>query len=287
MSIQRLLSNHKAAAGAAILALITVGAVLAPWLTPHDPIQQNLSQRLRGPSWEHWLGTDQYGRDMFARILYGARISLRLGLVSVGIALLLGGAMGLVAAYYGGWLEQVLMRLVDVLLALPAFLLALTVVAVLGPGLNNVMIAVGISYVPIFARLTRATVLTVRELDYVAAARAIGAGDFRIMLRHILPNAINPLIVQGTLAMASSILAAAGLSFLGLGAQPPTPEWGSMLASARPYLRLAHHTVTFPGLAIMVTVLAFNMLGDGLRDLLDPRSRGLHRTAPREAGPAA
>lgn len=263
--------NRKAVVGLIILIIITLSAIFAPWVATHDPAQQDLRARLQPPSAEHWLGTDNFGRDIYSRIIYGARISLRVGLISVSIALALGGTMGLVAGFFGGRIDSVLMRIVDVLLALPAILLALAVVATIGPGLNNVMVAVGIAYSPNFARVTRAAVLQVRELDYVAAAQALGASNLRMMFRHILPNALNPVIVQVTLATAGSILSAAGLSFLGLGAQPPTPEWGSMLSSARSYIRVAHHTVTFPGLAIMLTVLALNMVGDGLRDALDPR----------------
>ncbi len=200
-------------------------------------------------------------------------MSLRVGFVSVGIALLLGGTMGLLGGYFGGWLDTLVMRIVDVLLALPGFLLALAIVATLGSSMTNVTIAVGIAYAPGLARVTRSAVVSVREYEYVAAARAAGAGDLRIMFRHILPNSLGPIIVQSTLAMAGAILSAAALSFLGMGAQPPTAEWGSMLNAARPFIRVAHHAVTYPGLAIMLTVLSLNMLGDGLRDAFDPRMR--------------
>lgn len=268
---RRMFRNRKAALGAIVLLVIIVSAIFAPFVTPYDPVQQNLRNRLQPPSADHWLGTDHFGRDVFTRIIYGARISVRVGFISVSIALLLGGTIGLLAAYYGRWVDTLLMRLVDVMLALPAILMALAVVAALGPGLNNVMIAVGIAYTPVFARVMRSAVLQVRELDFVSAALALGGSNRRVMLKHILPNSLNPIIVQVTLATAGSVLAAAGLSFLGLGSQPPTPEWGSMLSSARPYIRVAHHAVTYPGLAIMITVLALNMVGDGLRDALDPR----------------
>ncbi len=268
---RRIVRNRKAVVGGTFLLIIVLAAIFADVVAVHDPAAQNLRNRLQPPSAEHWLGTDQFGRDMFSRIVHGARISLRVGFISVGLALLAGGTMGLLAGYYGGWMETVFMRLVDILLALPSFLLALAIVSTLGPSLTNVMIAVGIAYTPGFARVMRSSVLSVRQLDYVAAAQAAGASDLRIMFRHVLPNALNPMIVHSTLALAGSILAAAGLSFLGMGAQPPTPEWGSMLNSARSFIRAAHHVVTYPGLAIMITVLCLNLLGDGLRDALDPR----------------
>lgn len=268
---RRFLRNRKAVVGLVLLVIITLSAIFAPLVATHNPTQQNLRNRLQPPSAENWLGTDNFGRDIYSRIVYGARISLRVGLISVSIALVIGGGMGLLGGYFGGRIDSFFMRIVDVLLALPSILLALAIVATIGPGLNNVMIAVGIAYSPNFARVMRAAVLQVRELDYVAAAHALGASHLRTMMKHIVPNSLNPVIVQVTLATAGSILAAAGLSFLGLGAQPPTPEWGSMLSAARPYIRVAHHTVTFPGLAIMLTVLSLNMVGDGLRDALDPR----------------
>jgi len=271
--LARLLRNRKAMVGAFLLAIIVLSCLLAGVISPYDPVAQNLRARLQGPSSEHWLGTDQFGRDMFTRILYGGRLSLTVGVVSVAIALVIGGTMGLIAGYYGGVVENVLMRIADVLLALPGFLLALAIVAALGPSLNNVMLAVGIAYSPGFARIMRSAAITALDQEYVAAARAAGASDARIMFRHVVPNCLSPLIVQATLTMAGAILSAAGLSFLGLGAQPPTPEWGSMLNSARPFIRTAHHVVTFPGLAIMMTVLCLNLVGDGLRDALDPRTR--------------
>ncbi len=264
--------NKKAVVGAVILIMFALGAIFAPFLTPYEPQRQNIRNRLQGPSSEHWLGTDQFGRDIMTRILYGGRLSLRVGFTSVGIALAIGGTMGMIAGYYGGFIDNLFMRFVDVLLALPGFLLALAIVASLGPGLENVIIAIGIANIPAFARMMRSSVLTVKELDYVAASVAVGCSDYRILLKHVLPNAINPIIVLATLGLAGAILAAAGLSFLGMGAQPPTPEWGSMIATARPFIRVAHYPVTFPGLAIFLTVLSLNMVGDGLRDALDPRS---------------
>ncbi|CAN5714919.1 ABC transporter permease [soil metagenome] len=259
--------------GAILLAIIVAAAVFADQISPYPPNQQNLRNRLQPPSAEHMLGTDHFGRDLLSRIIHGGRVSLQVGFVSVAIALAIGGLMGLLSGFYGGRIDSAISAVVDVLLALPAFLLALAIVAALGPSLINVMIAVGVATVPLFARITRSAVLTVREMDYVTAAEAVGARDGGIMFKHVLPNALGPIIVQVTLSLAAAILAAAGLSFLGLGAQPPTAEWGSMLASARQYIRDAHWTVTFPGIAIVITVLAFNLVGDGLRDALDPRRR--------------
>jgi peptide/nickel transport system permease protein len=252
--------------------VIVFAAVFADAISPHPPNQQNLRDRLQPPSAEHLLGTDHFGRDVLSRIIYGGRVSLQVGFIAVGIALAVGGLMGLVAAFYGRWVDSVVSFFVDVLLALPGFLLALAIVAALGPSLTNVMIAVGIANVPQFARITRSAVLQVIEMDFVTAAQAAGSRDPRIMFKHVVvPNSLSPVIVQVTLSLAGAILSAAGLSFLGFGAQPPTAEWGSMLNSARAFIRDAHWAVTFPGLAIVVTVLALNMVGDGLRDALDPR----------------
>lgn len=269
--LRRMGRNRRAMIGLAILLLIALSAIFAPLLATHDPTAQVLSSRLTKPGADYWLGADDLGRDIFSRILYGGRISLRIGFISVGIALALGGTVGMAAAYYGGHMDNILMRIVDVMQAIPALLLAIAIVTSLGPGLTNVMIAVGIGNMPAYARVIRAAVLSIRELDYVEAARAAGAPDSRIMWKHILPNSLAPIIVQVTLGLANAILAAAGLSFLGLGAQPPTPEWGAMLSQARAFILLAHHVVTFPGLAILVTVLSLNLVGDGLRDALDPR----------------
>lgn len=273
--LKLLLRNRKAAVGAVVLFILAFSAVFAPFITTYSPSAQNMRNRLQPPSAENLFGTDQFGRDTFTRIIYGGRLSLRVGFTAVGIALLIGGAMGLASGYYGGIVDNVIMRVVDVMLALPGFLLALAIVAALGPGLENVIMAIGIAYIPQFARVMRSSVLTIRELDYVASAQAVGASDWRILLFHVLPNSINPVIVLSTLAMAGAILSAAGLSFLGMGAQPPTPEWGSMIATSRPFLRVAHHVVTYPGLAIFITVLSLNMVGDGLRDVLDPRMKNV------------
>lgn len=272
-ALRRVLRNRKAVFGIICLTIIVVSALLAPVISPHEPNRQNLRNRLQGSSSEHWLGTDHLGRDLFSRVIWGGRVSLQVGFVSVAIALLIGGTMGLLAGYFGGWFEGLVMRIVDIMLALPGFLLALAIVATLGASMTNVTIAVGIAYAPGLARVTRSAVIAAREYEYVAAARAAGAGDLRIMWSHILPNSMGPIIVQSTLAMAGAILSAAALSYLGMGAQPPTAEWGSMLSAARPFILVAHHTVTYPGLAIMLTVLSLNMLGDGLRDAFDPRMR--------------
>lgn len=272
---KQLLRNRRAVVGGIILLVIITMAIFAPYAATHDPVKQNIRNQLKPPSREHIFGTDQFGRDIFSRVVYGARLSLRVGFLSISFALVVGGLLGLVSGYFGGWMDMIIMRLIDILLALPGFLLALAIVAALGPGLENVVMAIGVSYVPSFARMMRSSVLATRELDYVGAAQALGASDSRIIFLHILPNSISPIIVLTTLSMADAILSAAGLSFLGLGAQPPTPEWGSMIATARPFIRVSHWSVTIPGLAIFITVMCLNLVGDGLRDALDPRLKNL------------
>jgi peptide/nickel transport system permease protein len=273
--MRQLLKNRRAVVGGIVLFVIIFLAIFAPYVTPYDPVKQNIRNRLQGPSREHIFGTDQFGRDTYTRVVYGARLSLRVGFSSILIAIVVGCLLGLVAGFYGGLLDNIIMRFVDILMALPGFLLALAIVAALGPGLDNVIIAIGISYIPSFARLMRSSVLTIRELDYVSAAEAIGSSDARMIFRHILPNSLNPIIVMATLSLAGAILSAAGLSFLGMGAQPPTPEWGSMISAARPFIRVSHWAVTIPGLAIFTTVLCLNLVGDGLRDALDPRMKNV------------
>ena len=268
----RMRQNRLSVVGLALIAGFLLLAFAAPLLAPADPMAQALYNRLSPPTLEHPFGTDDFGRDILSRVIYGARISLRVGIVAVLIALVLGTGIGLVAGYWGGWIDQVLMRVMDLLLAFPSILLAIGIVAILGPGLENAMLAVGIVAVPQYARLVRASVLTVRETDYVLAARAMGASDARILALAILPNCLAPLIVQATLGLATAILDAAGLSFLGLGAQPPTPEWGAMLSQGRELIVRAPWVLTFPGGAIFLTVLAFNLVGDGLRDALDPKA---------------
>jgi peptide/nickel transport system permease protein len=270
---RQLRRNRAAMIGAALLAVEIVLALAAPWIAPYGPLEQDPLAALQPPSVAHPLGTDDTGRDIFSRVLHGARISLRVGLISVGIGGGIGIALGVVAGYRGGLVDDLVMRLMDLLLAFPGILLALAIIAILGPGLFNVMIAVGVSGIPVYTRVARATALALRDRDFILSARAVGCRDGRIMLRYILPNVLPPLIVLATLGIAGAILTAAGLSFIGLGAQPPAPEWGAMLTRGRQYLQQAWWYSTFPGLAIMITVLGINMLGDALRDALDPRLR--------------
>ena len=259
--------------GAVVMLLLIGIALAASVVAPYSPYTQDFGAAMQPPSTAHWFGTDEVGRDILSRIIHGARISLRVGLIAVAIGGGLGVLLGTVAGFYGGWVDNVIMRFIDVLLAFPGLLLALAVVAVLGPGLFNIMIAVGIGGIPSYARMARSTTLSIRERDYVLAARAVGCSNPQIMLKYIVPNAIPPIIVLATLGVAGAILTAAGLSFIGVGARPPTPEWGAMLSSARLYIRQAWWLTTFPGLAIVVTVLAINMVGDSVRDALDPRLR--------------
>jgi len=266
--------NRIAVIGLSILVVFGFFAVFAPFLTPYDPVAANLRENLEAPSEKHLLGTDELGRDILSRIIFGARISLTVGMVSVSIALFCGVLLGAIAGYYGGLVDNIIMRIMDIIISFPGILLAILIVTILGPGLNNAMIAVGLSLAPEYARLTRGMMLYLKELEFVEAARMIGASDFRVVFRHILPNCLPPLLVQSTLNIASAILSAAALGFLGLGAQPPTPEWGVMLSKGRTYLRVAPHVSIFPGLTIMVAAFAFNTVGDGLRDALDPRFTG-------------
>ncbi len=270
---RRLRRNRAAAVGAGIVLVFVALAVLAPALVPYNPIQGDLNDRLQPFSRAHWFGTDELGRDLFSRIIYGARISLQIQIVAVCLSLLVGVSLGAVGAYWGGQVDNVIMRCMDVLLAFPSIFLALGIIAALGTGLFNLMLAAGISTVPAFARIVRGSILQLKEREFVEAARALGGRGGRILFRHLLPNCLAPLIVQSTLRMATVLLTAAGLSFLGLGVQPPTPEWGAMLSNARSYLIVAPHVATIPGLAIMIVVVGFNLFGDGLRDTLDPRLR--------------
>ena len=268
---RRLLRHRLAVAGMLIVGGLILVALLARPLAPYDPIAQNLGNAFQPSSREHPLGTDEFGRDILSRIIFGARVSLLVGVVSVGIGLVAGALSGLIAGYAGGVVDVSISGAMDVLLAVPGVLLAIAIVATLGPGLFNVMVATGISSVPVFARLARGSVLTVKETEFIEAVRALGGTTGRVLFRHILPNIAAPLVVMASLHMASAILTAAGLSFLGLGAQPPTPEWGAMLSRGREYLRSAPHIATYPGIAILFAVMGFNFLGDGLRDALDPR----------------
>jgi dipeptide transport system permease protein len=269
--------NRGAVIGLAVFVLLAIVAICAPLITPYSPVAQNREAILTPPFWaaggtfDYLLGTDAVGRDMLSRLLYGARYSLFIGVIVTTVALTVGIVIGLVAGYFRGWIDTAIMRVMDIILAFPSLLLALVLVAVLGPGLTNAMIAIALVYQPHFVRLTRAAVMSEKGKEYVIAARVAGAGPLRLMFATILPNCLAPLIVQATLSFSNAILDAAALGFLGMGAQPPTPEWGTMLAEAREFILRAWWVVTFPGLAILVTVLAINLMGDGLRDALDPK----------------
>jgi peptide/nickel transport system permease protein len=256
-----------------VLLIVIASALLAGFISPYSPIKQDFRVQRQAPSLEHWMGTDEFGRDILSRVIWGAQASLEAGATAATIALVVGLVLGMLAAFYGGRADSVIMRGMDIVLAFPYILLAIAVVAILGPGLLNAMIAIAIVYVPHYARVIRGSVLSVRSRDYVEAARALGARDGRIMWQHVLPNTLAPVIVLTTLCIGTAIIDTAGLSFLGLGTQPPTPDWGNMLSSGRNYLIDSPWIATFPGLAILVTVLAFNLLGDALRDALDPRLR--------------
>jgi len=274
LSWRRLVRSPNLLVGCGVLVVVIGAAVFAGQIAPYNPIDQAFADQLKSPSSSHLFGTDEFGRDIFSRVLFGARIAIGAGIVADGIAIVLGVFFGIVAGYFGDWVDAAVMRGVDVMLAFPYLLLAMIVVAILGPSLINAMIAIGIVYTPQFARLVRGAVLALREQEFVEAARGVGAGAVRILGRHVLPNVLSPIIVMATLTVGFTIVETAGLSFLGLGATPPTPEWGSMLATGRSYMLTAPWIATFPGLAILVTVIGFNMVGDGLRDLLDPRLRG-------------
>jgi peptide/nickel transport system permease protein len=262
--------NPLGVVGALLILGLVLVALLAGVLAPFDPVSQ-LARRLTAPGEPYLLGTDEFGRDVFSRIIYGSRISLYVGVVSVGMALAIGGSLGLCAGYFGGWIDNVIMRLMDVMFATPSLVLAIAITGILGPSLQNAMIAIGIVYTPTFARVARGPVLSVVQHEYVQAARAVGARDWRIIARHVLPNVTAPIIVQTTLSLSTAILAEAVLSFLGLGTQPPEPSWGTMLGTGRKFMETAPWIAVFPGIAIMLAVLGFNLLGDGLRDALDPR----------------
>ncbi len=268
---RRFRQNKNAMVGMCIFLVLVSFALFAEFIAPYDPIEQDLLNIMQTPSRQHILGTDELGRDIFSRIVYGSRISMTVGLIAVGIAFVAGSALGVICGYYGGILDNVIMRFVDILMSIPAILLNISIVAALGTGLQNVMIAIGISNVPRFCRIIRASVMSLREQEFVEASRAAGAKDLYIVMRHIIPNCLAPLIIQATVSIGSSILQCASLSFIGLGIVPPTPEWGAMLSTGRDFLRKAPHLTTFPGLAIMAAVYAMNLMGDGLRDALDPK----------------
>jgi peptide/nickel transport system permease protein len=270
---RRLFRTTQAQVGGVIVAILLLTALLAPLVAPYDPFELRVGPAKTPPSQAYPFGTDDLGRDMLSRIMYGARITVQIGIISVTLALGIGVTIGLVAGFYGGWVDSLLMRFTDIMLAFPGFLLTLAIVAILGPGLTNAMIAVGIASFPGFARLVRGSVLSIRETEYVTASRVVGATASRIMRRAILPNVLAPIIVLATLAFPLAVLDAAALSFIGLGAQPPTPEWGALLVDGRNYIRTTPHLVNIPGLAIFITVLGFNLIGNNLRDVLDPRLR--------------
>ena len=270
--LRSLLRHRSAVIGGAIVLFFLLVALLADFIAPYDYAERS-EDLLQPPSAEHWFGTDEMGRDIFSRVLYGSRISLRVGFFAIAGSIVIGSFLGLIAGLYGGWRDVVISRLFDILLAFPSILLAIAIVAMLGPGLNNALLAIAIINIPTFGRLMRSQVLSVKQEDFVLAARAMGMTNRRILFRHILPNSWTPIMVQGTLGFATAVIEAAALGFLGLGAQPPQPEWGTMLADARGFIQLAPWTMVFPGLAIMLTVLGFNLLGDGLRDVLDPRMK--------------
>ena len=267
----RLRRRRSALAGLVLVLGFAVAALLAPLLAPADPLKSNFAQSLAPPSREAPLGRDELGRDVLSRILFGAQISLTIGIVAVGIGVVVGVPLGAISGYVGGRLDLLVQRVVDIMLAFPGILLALVTVSVLGVGLYTAMVAIGVVSIPTYARLVRGSVLSVKEREFVMAAHAVGHGDAAILGRHVLPNCIAPVLVQSTLQIGGAILTAAALGFLGLGAQPPTPEWGTMLSKGRDFLRVAPHITAFPGIAIMLVVLGFNLLGDGLRDALDPR----------------
>jgi len=284
-ALRRFLHHRSAQVGLVLFTFLLLIAIFAPEIAPYDPIVPLDNVVRRSPPCihllgcpankpEHLMGIDSNNRDLFSRVIYGSRLSLQIGIETIAIAILIGGLIGGVCGYFGGWVDNIVMRLMDILMAFPALLLAIAIVSVLGEGLINALVAIAIVSIPGYARVVRSGVLAVKELDYVTASRALGASDIRLIFTRILPNSLTPLIVQGTLGIASAILNAAALSFLGLGAQPPTPEWGLMLGQESNSVFNAPHLVFFPGVAIMITVLAFNMVGDGLRDALDPRLRG-------------
>lgn len=270
---KRLLKNKAAVVGGLIILFIILVGIIGPLFLKTDPNAQDLVNKLQPPSKEHWFGTDNFGRDIFTRIIFGTQLTLKVGFLSVFIGGVVGVVLGIVAGYYGGMVDTITMRIMDVLLAFPGILLALAIVSVLGGSLTNVIIAVGIFSVPAFARIVRGSTLQVKKLEYIDAVKALGASDGRIIFLHILPNIMSPIIVQATMRIATAILTASGLAFLGLGAQPPAPEWGAMLNDGRTYMHNASHMVMFPGMMIIIVVLAFNIFGDGLRDALDPKMK--------------
>lgn len=271
--LRRCVSNPMSFFALFVVIMLIVVAVFAPLLAPYDPLKPDFRRIAQPPSSRHWLGTDQNGRDILSRVIFGARISVTIGVVSVLLGLVLGTSMGLIAGYFGGWVDTFFMRTVDVLLAFPGILLAILIISIFGSSVTNIIVALAIFSVPTFARISRSSALTLRTLDYVQAGRAVGGSSLRVLLRHVLPNAWAPIVVYATLRCATAILGGASLSFLGLGISPPTPEWGLMVSQGREIMRSAPHVMIFPGLAIFITVLAVNLLGDALRDVMDPKMR--------------
>ena len=271
---RRLARNRMAVAGGLVVLLLFMVSLTAPWLAPYDPLAIDLKNILAPPSWQHWCGTDQLGRDVLSRMIWGAGISLKVGFVATGIAVVIGALLGALAGYYGGWWDAVIMRLVDVMLCFPTFFLILAVIAFLEPSIWNIMIIIGVTGWMGITRLVRADFLSLKEREFVTAARIMGAGDARIIFRHILPNAMTSILVAATLGVAGAILTESALSFLGIGVQPPTPSWGNILTAGKDNIDIAWWLSLYPGLAILITVLGYNLLGEGIRDALDPRLRG-------------
>lgn len=267
----RFKKNRLAVCGLVFIVIVVLTAILAPWISPHSPTKQNILSRLEGPSRDHWLGTDELGRDVLSRLLYGSRLSLMVGFASLGFGATLGIILGLISGYRGGWVDQAIMRVMDVLMAFPGVLLAIMIVALLGNGVTNMVLAIGTWLVPVFARIVRGTVLNLRHQEFVQSAQALGASDGRIMLRHVLLNSLSPIIVYMTLSIPGAILSAASLSFMGIGVSLSEPEWGAMVSVGRNYMREVPWLVLAPGLAIFLTTLSFNFVGDALRDALDPK----------------
>ena len=271
MFFKRLIKNKLTVVGAVLITLMALMAILSPWLTTHDPYKMDFKQRLNPPSQDHFLGTDEYGRDVYSRIVLGSTVAMRVGFFSVSLSLILGVLLGLFSGYYGGWTDSIIMRIMDAVVTFPTLLLAIGIMAVLGPGLINLMIAIGVVYTPRFARVVRSSVLSIREKEYIEAARVTGCNNFSIIFQHILPNCWPPVIILSTINFGYAILWEAALSYLGLGAPPPTPSWGSVLSEGKDFMVIAPWLTTFPGIAIAFVVLGLNLFGDGLRDVLDPR----------------
>lgn len=271
--MKRIAKNKSALFGAMIIFIFFLLAIIGPFIAPYDPSKPMIANKLLPPNADYWLGTDDKGRDILTRLLYGARISLSVGLVSTILGAFIGISMGIISGYYGKWIDSFIMRFCDILLAFPGILLALAIVSVLGASTTNVIIAVAFFAIPTFARIVRGSTLAIKKLEYIDAIKAMGASDLRIIFFHILPNILSPIIIQSTLYIASAIVTASSLSFLGMGTKPPTPEWGTMLAQGRSYISQAPHITLFPGLAILLVVVGFNLFGDGLRDALDPKTK--------------